>query len=256
MKPSKTERGGWRLRLFEIIFEADTPSGKAFDICLIITIVISIIVVMLESVASIQAQYGYYLRFIEWVITVLFTVEYLLRLITVQRAIRYARSFYGIVDLLAILPTYISLLFPGGQYLVVIRGIRILRVFRVMKLVLYLREGEIIFRALRASSRKIVVFLFAVLTLVCILGSLMYMIEGGQNGFTSIPRGIYWAIVTLTTVGYGDIAPQTPLGQMLASFVMILGYGIIAVPDRDCHSGSDAGNETSGDNTGLPALQP
>ena len=220
----------WRARLHEIIFEADTPAGKYFDIALIVCILLSTLCVMLDSVRDIRAAYSETLNALEWVFTLLFTVEYGLRLACVRRPLRYAISFYGLVDLLSILPTYLSLLITGAHYLLVIRILRILRIFRVLKLVTYVGEARLLIRALRASRRKIGVFLFAVITLVVILGSLMYLIEGEANGFTSIPRSIYWAIVTLTTVGYGDIAPRTDLGQLLAAFVMILGYAIIAVP--------------------------
>ena len=220
----------WRARLHEIIFEADTPAGQYFDIALIVCILLSTLCVMLDSVRDIRAAYSGTLNALEWVFTLLFTVEYGLRLACVQRPLRYAISFYGLVDLLSILPTYLSLLIAGAHYLLVIRILRILRIFRVLKLVTYVGEARLLIRALRASRRKIGVFLFAVITLVVILGSLMYVIEGEVNGFTSIPRSIYWAIVTLTTVGYGDIAPRTDLGQLLAAFVMILGYAIIAVP--------------------------
>ncbi|MCP3678505.1 MAG: ion transporter [Deltaproteobacteria bacterium] len=221
---------GWRARLHEVIFEADTPAGKAFDEFLIVSIVLSVVTVMLDSVSVIRASYGELLYQVEWFFTLLFTVEYILRLICIGRPLRYARSFFGFVDLLAILPTYLSLLIPGAQYMLVIRTLRVLRVFRILKLAEYLGEANILMRALRASRLKITIFLFTVVTLVVILGSLMYLIEGGENGFTSIPRGVYWAVVTLTTVGYGDIAPQTPFGQALATVVMIIGYAIIAVP--------------------------
>lgn len=221
---------GWRNTLHTIIFEAETPAGKTFDILLILSIIASVVVVMLDSVARWQLQFGQLLLTAEWIFTLLFTVEYLLRLICIGRPWRYATSFFGLVDLLSILPTYLSLLLPGSKYLIVIRVLRILRVFRVLKLVQYLNEAELLLRALRASGRKIAVFLFAVATLVIICGSLMYVVEGEAHGFTSIPRSIYWAIVTLTTVGYGDISPQTDLGQILASMIMVLGYGIIAVP--------------------------
>jgi len=222
--------GSWRPKLHEIIFEADTPAGKFFDIALIVFILLSTLCVMLDSVSEIRAAYSAVLNALEWFFTLLFTVEYGLRLSCVQRPWRYAVSFYGIVDLLSILPTYVSLFIAGSHYLLVIRILRILRIFRVLKLVTYVGEAHLLTRALVASRRKIGVFLFAVVTLVMILGSLMYMIEGEESGFTSIPRSIYWAIVTLTTVGYGDIAPRTGLGQFLAAFVMILGYAIIAVP--------------------------
>ncbi len=224
------QRHGWRTVLHEVIFEADTPTGKGFDVLLIVSILASVAAVMLDSMGAVQLQYGRLLLVIEWVFTLLFTVEYILRLLCVGRPIKYAVSFYGVVDLLAIIPTYLSLVLPGSQYLLVIRILRILRIFRILKLVSYLGEARLLMQALRASGRKVAVFLFTVLTLVVIFGSLMYVIEGAANGFTSIPRSIYWAIVTLTTVGYGDISPQTALGQALASLVMILGYAIIAVP--------------------------
>jgi voltage-gated potassium channel len=185
---------------------------------------------MLDSVESIRTEYGEVLIYAEWVFTFLFTIEYILRLISVTRPMFYATSFFGIVDLLAILPSYISLFYPGGQYLVVIRLLRILRIFRVLKLVQYVGESRILIQAIKASRRKITIFIFTVLTIVTILGSLMYLIEGEENGFTSIPKSIYWSIVTLTTVGYGDITPQTVLGQFVSVIIMILGYGIIAVP--------------------------
>ncbi len=221
---------GWRGSLQEIIFESDTPAGKAFDVALIVAIVLSVGAVMLESVMAVRATYGELLYATEWFFTILFTIEYGLRLTSVGKPLSYATSFFGVVDLGAIIPTYLSLLLPGAQYLLVLRLLRVLRVFRVLKLAHYLSEAEILLDALRASRTKIVVFLFTVLTLVVILGSLMYLIEGEDHGFTSIPRSIYWAIVTLTTVGYGDIAPQTGPGQALAAVIMIIGYGIIVVP--------------------------
>ena len=220
----------WRQILYEVIFEADTPAGKLFDVALIGTILASVLVVMADSVASFSDVYGSWLHGAEWVFTVFFSLEYVLRLLCVRRPVRYAFSLLGIVDLLAIVPTYLSLFVPGTQYLIVIRVLRVLRIFRVLKLAHYLGEMNVLSRALAASRRKITVFLFAVLTLVVVFGSLMYLVEGAENGFTSIPRSIYWAIVTMTTVGYGDISPGTALGQTLASMIMILGYGIIAVP--------------------------
>lgn len=219
-----------RRRAYRIVFEADTPAGKAFDVALIVAIVGSVLAVVLESVSDFRQGYGPALSVIEWAFTLLFTVEYGVRLWCSPRPLRYARSFFGIVDVLAILPTYLSLLFPGGQALLSVRALRLLRVFRIFKLGKYVSEAALLVRALRASWRKIAVFLTTVLTLVVVLGSLMYLVEGAANGFTSIPRSVYWAIVTLTTVGYGDIAPATGLGQALAAVVMILGYGIIAVP--------------------------
>ncbi len=230
LKAEKPSSEKWRASLHEIIFEADTRAGKLFDIALIAAILISVVAVMLDSVSAVRKDFGPALYGIEWVLTVLFTIEYGLRLSCVGKPVRYATSFFGIVDLLAILPTYLSLFLPGSQYLLVIRILRVLRIFRVFKLVQYLGEAKVLMLALRASQRKITVFLFTVLTLVVIFGSLMYLIEDADNGFTSIPRSIYWAIVTLTTVGYGDISPVTNLGQVLASMIMILGYGIIAVP--------------------------
>ena len=219
-----------RQRLYRVIFEHDTRAGRTFDIALIIAILLSVAAVMLDSVASISQRYGPILKAIEWFFTILFTVEYVLRLYSARDAARYARSFFGIVDLLAIVPTYASLFFPPGRFLLTIRILRVLRVFRVLKLVNFLGEASILNRALRASRHKIGVFLLTVLSIVVIVGSLMYVIEGPKSGFTSIPLSIYWAIVTLTTVGYGDIAPQTPLGQALAALLMITGFGIIAVP--------------------------
>ncbi len=223
-------RARWRRLLHEIIFEADTPAGKAFDVVLIASILASVAAVMLESVAGIRAAHGRLLYRIEWFFTLLFTVEYGLRLISVDRPMRYATSFFGVVDLMAVVPTYASLLIPGSQYLLSIRILRLLRIFRVFKLSAYLGEAQLILQALRASQRKISVFLFAVGIVVVIIGSLMYVIEGERNGFSDIPTSIYWSIVTLTTVGYGDLSPQTPLGKALASIIMIIGYGIIAVP--------------------------
>ena len=220
----------WRRKLHEIIFEADTPAGKAFDIVLIASIVLSVIAVMLDSVEWFNARYVEQLHVAEWCFTGLFTVEYILRLISVGRPLRYARSFFGLVDLLAIIPSYLSLFLPHAQYLLIIRTLRVLRIFRIFKLAQYLGEAEFLAKAMMASRRKIIVFLFTVLNIVVIVGALMYLIEGDEHGFHSIPHSVYWAIVTLTTVGYGDVAPETPLGQALASMLMITGYAIIAVP--------------------------
>ena len=219
-----------RDRIHEIIFEAETPAGKAFDVALLVAIVISIVAVCLESVATIRAQYGPVLRALEWGITILFTIEYVLRLYSVGKPWRYALSFFGIIDLLSILPTYLSLFVAGTQSLAVIRALRLVRIFRVLKLAHFVGEARLLNAALHASVRKIIIFLGVVLTIMIIVGSVMYLIEGPEHGFTSIPQAIYWAIVTMTTVGYGDIAPQTVLGKILASVVMIMGYGIIAVP--------------------------
>lgn len=232
MSEAKTERprAGWRQRLHTIIFESDTPGGKAFDIVLLISILASVVVVMLDSVSGIRTRYGSALAVLEWSFTILFTIEYLLRLISVRRPLAYIGTFFGVVDLLAILPTYLSLLVPGTQYLLVVRVLRLLRIFRILKLAEYLNEGRTLGQALLAARRKISVFLLTVVTVVIIVGAVMYVVEGPEYGFTSIPTSIYWAVVTLTTVGYGDIAPQTPLGKGLSVIVMLLGYGIIAVP--------------------------
>jgi voltage-gated potassium channel len=220
----------WQRVMYEIIFESDTFAGKAFDVALLINISVSVLVVILESIPNMQVRYGALLTGIEWYFTIIFTVEYLLRLYSVRKAMRYAFSFYGVVDLLAILPTYLSLLVPGAQYFLVIRILRLLRVFRILKMATYTDEAEILGRALWASRRKIGIFLFTVLTLTFILGSAIYVVEGEEGGFSSIPTGIYWTIVTLTTVGYGDFVPSTAMGKFLASIVMLLGYSIIAVP--------------------------
>lgn len=213
-----------------IIFEADTPAGKAFDVLLIVSIATSVLAVCLDSVPSLHERFAGIFTVVEWAFTLVFTLEYFLRLWSVRTPLYYARSFFGMVDLAAILPTYLSLLFTGAEFLVVVRLLRVLRIFRILKLVQYLEGSRTIMRALRASRPKIVVFVVTVVVLVTIIGSLMYLIEGEESHFTSIPAGIYWAIVTLTTVGYGDLAPQTALGRFLAAVVMILGYGIIAVP--------------------------
>ncbi len=223
-------RAAWRRDLYRVIFEADTGLGKTFDVIVLLLIGVSVAAVMLESVAEMRSSYGDELRALEWLFTVTFTVEYVLRLIAAQRPVAYARSFFGLVDLLAILPTYLSFFVAGTQSLLVIRALRLLRIFRVLKLAQYVREAAILAAALRASTRKIFVFLGTVLTIQLIVGAAMYLIEGEEGGFTSIPQGVYWAIVTMTTVGYGDIAPVTALGKLLASGVMITGYGMIAVP--------------------------
>jgi voltage-gated potassium channel len=227
----QTQTGAnWRKRLWVIIFEADTPAGKTFDVALLVTIIASIAVVMMESVDFIADDFGPWLYYAEWIFTAFFTIEYVLRLVCVERPLAYARSFFGVVDVLAVIPTYLSLLIPGAQSLLIIRSLRLLRIFRIFKLGRFLGEADVLMSALRTSRHKIIVFLGTVLILLTIFGSAMYLIEGGENGFTSIPRSIYWAVVTMTTVGYGDIAPQTIPGQILASAVMILGYSILAVP--------------------------
>ena len=219
-----------RQKIYVIVFEADTPAGRAFDLTLIFFILLSVVLVMLDSIPDIHDQFGVWLLAGEWLITVLFTMEYLLRLFVAHRPGRYAWSFYGVVDLLSILPTYLGIFFPGMHFLTTVRILRILRIFRILKMVQFLGEGNNLWQALKRSRHKIIVFLTTVLTVVIVVGSLMYLIEGAGSGFTSIPKSIYWAIVTMTTVGYGDIAPTTPLGQIVASLLMIVGYGIIAVP--------------------------
>ncbi len=230
MKENTKELKHWKERVHQIIYEADTTTGKWFDILLIITIIISIVLVMLESVESIDKKYHTFLNISEWIITILFTIEYILRVITIKKPSTYIFSFYGIIDLLATIPKYLSLIFVGTHALVALRALRLLRVFRILKLARYLGASKTLSSALKASRTKISVFLLTILILTIILGTIMYLIEGPKNGFTSIPYSMYWAIVTLTTVGYGDISPHTPLGQFIASLVMILGYGIIAVP--------------------------
>lgn len=219
-----------RQRLHDTIFQHDEPAERAFDVVVIVAILLSVLVVMLDSVESISSEYGDVLYAAEWFFTALFTVEYLLRLWTAKRPLAYARSFYGVVDLLSVLPTWLSILFPPGRFLAVLRVLRVLRVFRILKLAEYVEQGAVLSAALRASRYKITVFVATVLTITVIVGSLMYLIEGPTSGFTSIPQSVYWAIVTLTTVGYGDVAPAGPVGKALAATLMILGYGIIAVP--------------------------
>lgn len=220
----------WRTRIRRIIFEADTPSGKRFDVILLWLIIISVIVVMLESVSSLQVRFGTAFTIIEWIVTIFFTLEYIARIITVNKPKGYIFSFFGIVDLLSILPTYLALIMAGTQSLMIIRTLRLLRIFRVLKLVKFVKEAGRLAQSLKASRHKIFVFFVTVLALVMIMGTVMYLLEPPESGFTSIPQSIYWSIVTLTTVGYGDIAPTTVLGKMFASFIMILGYSIIAVP--------------------------
>jgi voltage-gated potassium channel len=229
-QPRETAMAPWRTRLYEVIFEANTAGGKAFDVALLLAIVLSVTAVMLESVEQIRQRAGVFLTAAEWGFTILFTIEYALRLACVRWPRRYAVSFFGIVDLLAIVPTYLSLLFAGSQSLIVIRTLRLLRVFRVFKLTHYLTEARALMTALRATRRRITVFLVVILSLLLIMGTAMYLIEGPEHGFTSIPKSVYWAVVTMTTVGYGDIAPQTVPGQTLAAMGMVLGYSIIIVP--------------------------
>ncbi|HEY6610465.1 MAG TPA: ion transporter [Pseudomonas sp.] len=220
----------WRERLYVIVFHADTPAGKRFDELLLLTILASLAVVMLDSVEPIRQQYGEQLKLLEWAFTALFAIEYLIRLYCSPKPLRYAFSFYGLIDLLAVLPGILALIYADAQYLIIVRVLRMLRVFRVLKLTQYLTQANFLLVALRGSRQKIIVFLLSVSTLVTVFGTLMYVIEGPGHGFTSIPTSIYWAVVTLTTVGFGDITPKTPLGQGLATLIMITGYSIIAVP--------------------------
>lgn len=220
----------WKHKLHEIIYEADTPKGKFFDVILLITIIASIILVMLESVQSFDEKHHAFLNAAEWVITILFSLEYIARIVTVKKPFKYIFSFYGIIDFLSTVPKYLSLIFAGTHALVALRALRLLRVFRILKLARFLGASQSLANALKASRAKISVFLFAVVIAAIILGTIMYLVEGEENGFTNIPKSVYWCIVTLTTVGFGDITPQTPVGQFIASLVMILGYGIIAVP--------------------------
>src|SRR5690606_35891910 len=228
LKPSDDD--GWRLRAFRIIFDHDTPAGRLFDLLLIGAILASVLVTMLDSMPRVQARNWGAFYALEWTFTIVFTLEYIARLVVVREPLRYARSFYGVIDLLAILPTYLSLLIPGAQYLLVLRILRILRVFRVLKLTRYMSEAGLRMGALARSGRKIFVLRCAILTIVTVFGALMYMVEGPENGFPSIPPGIYWAIVTVGTVGFGDISPATPIGRFLASILILIGYGMIAVP--------------------------
>ncbi len=227
MDPKVSTRG----KIHEIIFEADTRAGKNFDIALLVLILLSVIVVLVDSIPAVHEKYGYELYIVEWFFTSIFTIEYLLRIYSVYRPWKYATSFFGIIDLVAILPTYLSLFFVGSQFLAVIRALRLMRIFRIFNLANYTSQSKQLLLALRRSRAKIVIFILFMLVLVTIIGSVMYLVEAGKNsGFDSIPRSIYWTIVTLTTVGYGDITPVTSLGQFLAAFIMLLGYAIIAVP--------------------------
>lgn len=223
-------QSGWRHKLFEIVFEANTPAGKAFDVLLLLLIVASVIVVVLDSVSGLSERHAILFDRLEWAFTLIFTLEYLVRLACVDRPARYARSFFGLVDLVSILPTYLALFFPALQFFMNIRLLRLLRVFRILKLTAYITEYGALLSALRASRHKILVFIGTVAILVLLLGTVMYVVEGPENGFTSIPVAMYWAISTMTTVGFGDITPKTDLGRGIASFVMLLGWGILAVP--------------------------
>jgi voltage-gated potassium channel len=217
-------------KLFNIIFEADTPAGKFFDIGLLLTIILSMVVVMLESVEEINRLFGEELIIVDWAITIIFTLEYIARIYVTQKPLSYVKSMYGVIDLISILPTYLSLIFAGTQYLIIIRALRLLRVFRVLKLVQFVDEVENLKKAVQSSMRKIMVFISFILIVCVISGSVMYLVEGPEHGFTSIPTGIYWSVVTITTVGYGDISPETGVGKTLSIILMVLGYGVIAVP--------------------------
>jgi len=230
LSTKNTPKRNWKEKLHEIIYEADTPAGKLFDVILLVAILLSITVVMLESVKDISKNYSDELNIAEWIITILFSLEYILRIISIKKPIKYIFSFYGIIDFLSTIPKYLSLFVVGTNSLIALRALRLLRVFRILKLARFIGESQHLAKALKASRARISVFLFFVLIICVILGSVMYLVEGSENGFTSIPRSVYWAIVTLTTVGYGDIAPGTPFGQFIASVIMILGYAIIAIP--------------------------
>ena len=220
----------WKLKIHEIIYEADTKEGRLFDVILLLAIIASIVLVMLESIESFDNKYHNFLNISEWIITILFSIEYILRIISIKKPWKYIFSFYGIIDFLSTIPKYLSFIFVGSHHFAALRALRLLRVFRILKLARYIGASNNLKLALKASRAKIAVFLFFVVIVCIILGTIMYMIEGEENGFTSIPVSVYWAIVTLTTVGFGDIAPQTPLGQLIASAIMILGYSIIAIP--------------------------
>ena len=241
MKSSK--KITWRSKLHEIIYEADTPVGKIFDIVLLVLILLSVIFVMMESVSWIDIKYHKLLYIGEWVITIFFTFEYIARVVTVKKPFNYIFSFYGIIDFLSTIPLYLSFILVGSNYLLTVRALRLLRIFRILKITRYVGESNKLTRALLHSRAKILIFLFAVLIISIIAGTLMYLIEGEESGFTSIPRSVYWAIVTLTTVGYGDISPATPLGQLIASVIMIMGYGIIAVPTGIVSAEYSRGND-------------
>jgi voltage-gated potassium channel len=220
----------WKSKLHEVIYGTHTPAGKLFDIILLVVIVYSVIIVMLESIPRFDMKYHSFLDISEWVVTILFTIEYILRVICIKKPKTYIFSFFGIIDFLSTIPKYLSFFVGGSQYMTAFRALRLLRVFRILKLVRFIGESNNLLRALRASRTKIFVFVFFVLIVSVLLGTIMYLVEGPEHGFNSIPHSVYWTIVTLTTVGYGDISPQSGLGQLIATFIMIVGYGIIAVP--------------------------
>ena len=229
MKKEETSKS-WKAKLHEIIYGTHTPAGKIFDIALLVIIVYSIIIVMLESIPRFDEKHHKFLNISEWVVTIVFTIEYILRIICIKKPTRYIFSFFGVIDLLSTIPKYLSYLVVGSQYLTAFRALRLLRVFRILKLVRFVGESNNLVRALKASRTKIFVFVFFLIVISVLLGTIMYMVEGPQHGFNSIPHSVYWTIVTLTTVGYGDISPETGLGQIIATLIMIIGYGIIAVP--------------------------
>ncbi len=220
----------WKSKLHEIIYGTHTPAGRLFDIVLLVVIVYSIIIVMLESIPRVDRDYHRFLNISEWIVTILFTIEYILRILCINRPRKYIFSFFGIIDLLSTIPKYLSYLVIGSQYIAAFRALRLLRVFRILKLVRYVGESNNLLRALKASRAKILVFVFFIVVISVLLGTIMYLVEGPKHGFNSIPHSVYWTVVTLTTVGYGDISPQTGLGQVIATLIMIIGYGIIAVP--------------------------
>lgn len=230
MKEEASGKGNWRSKIFKIIYHADTPAGKWFDLLLLVFIVISVLTIILDSVAELHLEYGPIFYGLEWFFTIVFTLEYLLRLVSIRSPVKYVFSFFGIVDILSILPTYLSLFYVGAQSLLVIRILRVLRIFRILKLVHYSEQMQTLTRAVRNSRHKLFVFFFFIITILVIFGSVMYLVEGPENDFHSIPHGIYWAVVTLTTVGYGDIAPHTVMGRGIASLIMLTGFSIIAIP--------------------------
>jgi len=243
------KKNSWKARIHEIIYEADTKEGKHFDVILLLAILASVILVILESVQSIDVKYHTLLNVSEWIITILFTIEYVLRIISIKKPLSYIFSFYGIIDLLSTIPKYLSFIIVGSQNLIALRALRLFRVFRILKLTRYIGASNRLIIALKSSRTKIAVFLFFIIILCTILGTIMYIVEGEENGFTNIPKSIYWAIVTLTTVGFGDITPQTPLGQLIASVIMILGYAIIAIPTGIVSSEMTKSNQMLEENT-------
>lgn len=230
LEPEPPSEAGWRARSFHVVFGHETPAGRAFDVLLIAAIFCSVVVAMMDSVDHLHARYGALFYVLEWSFTLLFTAEYALRLAIVKHPMRYARSFYGVIDILAVLPTYIALFLPGMHFLIVLRVLRVLRIFKILHMQKYVYESGLLVDALVRSSRKIFVFLLTIMTIVTIFGAVMFLVESDESGFTSIPTAMYWAIVTVATVGYGDIAPATSIGRLIASVLILIGYGIIAVP--------------------------